>query len=211
MGILMDAQLEGYLALKKMGLNDAERLAHTSLTGGSYHVDAVVSGLKKIEEKTTDGEKNSVPMAAPSSSSTAASGGESTGLSEMEQIMRTILAEGAGAATQAEPTTEDMGNYFPDELDTDEIEEDEAVQVLLAITSQATPLKGRTWAVARKLAALKKTDFKGRSELPKEQRQSMCIEKLKARTKYAICKKVGHWHRGCPQAPNKEAVMFADL
>ena len=216
MGIPMDAQLEGYLVLKKMGLNDAERLAHTSLTGGNYHVESVMSGLKKIEGKTTDGERNSVLMATPSS--TAASDGDKASAStDMQQILKVLLAEHGGSTSTAasELMTEDPEAYFPDELDTDEIEEDEAVQVLLAITTQATPPKGRTWAEARKLAALKKTDrgLKGRTDLPREQRQSLRIEKLKGRTKCAVCKEVGHWHRECSTArtgEHKDTVLFAE-
>ncbi|CAE8632209.1 unnamed protein product [Polarella glacialis] len=111
------------------------------------------------------------------------------------------IAEGQGIhqvlqALLDQDDTESM--YYADEFDDRELEEDEAIEVLMAIATGAyKPGPKRSWADARKIAAKKKTDrgFSNLNGMNKDSRQSDRIARLKLRTKCAICKEIGHWKR----------------
>ena len=120
----------------------------------------------------------------------------------------------------AEETEDYETAFYQDEIDDEEVEEDEAWEILAAIATEGEPpRKARTWTEARKIANLKKIDrgFRDRAGgaggaggADRAARQRARIERLKKRTKCALCKKIGHWKRECPTA-NPASALVAEV
>ena len=80
--------------------------------------------------------------------------------------------------------------------------EAEALDCLATIVQP--PPKPRTWGEARRIVADKKTNRGFRNLGDGNKRVEQNIEESKERTKCGICKKVGHWHRECPENPKNQ-------
>lgn len=123
MGTVIDRQIEGYMILKKMGVDRNEHLTLTMQRSGSYDAKLVINALKTTQEKHS---KPTIVMRAEQSAK--ARGHHDPGHSADANFERS-LAENSSEEEEGD------GSFYPDEVEKDTLEEDEATEILLAITS----------------------------------------------------------------------------
>eukprot|EP00913_Durusdinium_trenchii_P028227 g26462.t1 len=216
-GVVLPDQYKGFLLVNAMALSEQDIKGLLNFTRGSIATKDVKEWTRKHETKlmvkevgTDTQRKGKTTSGTSSSSAVHRMTAEETGdFHDEDEILEAVLEELDGDEDAVQPDGDQEGEEEP-------LEEHEIREVL------NTMFQKRTFSQSLKLKKAKELargygGWKGSGKDKGKQGKSKLIDQMKQNSRCAICKKIGHWHRECPDGKGrgktgpKEAYYLQNL
>ena len=216
-GVVLPDQYKGFLLVNAMALSEQDIMGLLNFTRGSIATKDVKEWTRKHETKlmvkevgTDTQRKGKTTSGTSSSSAVHRMTAEETGdFHDEDEILEAVLEELDGDEDTVQPDGDQEGEEEP-------LEEHEIREVL------NTMFQKRTFTQSLKLKKAKELargygGWKGSGKDKGKQGKSKLIDQMKQNSRCAICKKIGHWHRECPDGKGrgktgpKEAYYLQNL